>query len=92
MNAKLSAIANVSADRLKKAIDTAHDDILAAWDQVNAQAQEEEKDPVLTLSFSIKLDLGGNSLTTVLAYGVRRKVEDSGEIPDPNQEILRLDE
>jgi hypothetical protein len=87
---KLDLIADEAARRLKSAISEAHADILTTWEQVNDQAQEDEKDPVLTLSFAVKLNLGGNSLVTALTFGVKRKIEEAGEIPDPNQPTLPL--
>lgn len=85
MNPKLEAIAREAARRLVNSITEREGRILDAWDRVVEQAQEDDKNPVLTLSFALKLDLSRNALVTSLAYSVREKLEIAGEVPDPNQ-------
>lgn len=80
------------ARRLRLAIRELEADIQNAWHDVVAQAQEDETDPALRLSFAIKLNLGGNALVTSLSYSVRKKLEESGAIPDPNQPELPIEQ
>lgn len=89
MNPKLESISAKASELLAASIREESDRILEAWDDCTDEAQSNEKEnPTLALSFSIKLDLGKNRMTTKLSYGVKRILEHACEIPDPAQPEL----
>lgn len=90
-NAKLEAIGAKAAELLQASMREAADDILQAWDVAVEEAQANDKDPILAVGFTLKLDLGSNRLETALGFSVRRKFECSAEIPDPNQPDLPME-
>lgn len=51
-------------------------------------AQEKEGNPAFTVSFSIKLDWGGNRARTKLSFNQKFTNEADAELPDPNQPKL----
>lgn len=87
-NAKLAAIGLKAAELLQISIEEAEGEILKAWEATVEDAHHNEKDPILSVGFTLKLDLGSNTLTTDLGFSVRRKYQHSAEIPDPNQPEL----
>lgn len=90
MNPKLESIAATAAENLKQTIAEAEIELMNAWQDVAAKAQDDEKAPVLSLSFSVKLNLDADTMTTTLSFGVRRKYEIASQIPDPNQSELPI--
>lgn len=92
MNPKLEAIGAKAAELLQHSMREAGEEILQAWDVAVEEAQASDKDPVLSVGFTMRLDLGSNQLTTSLGFSVRRKYECSAEIPDPHQSELPIDE
>jgi hypothetical protein len=90
-NAKLEAIGAKAAELFQASMREAANDILQAWDVAVEEAQANDKDPILAVGFTLKLDLGSNRLETALGFSVRRKFECSAEIPDPNQPDLPME-
>lgn len=92
MNAKLQAISDRAAVDLPAFIAEKEDDILRAWSQMEDEARDQEARPKFKLGFSIVLDLDANDMETALTWSVRQKVSRNGEIPDPSQPKLPMDE
>jgi len=90
MNEKLNAIANKAAQDFLALVKESEDNILEAWNAAEADAQENETTPKFALGFSVTLDLNANQMDSKLAFGIKRKLTITGEIPDPNQETLPL--
>jgi hypothetical protein len=90
-NPKLEAIGVKAAELFQASMREAANDILQAWDVAVEEAQANDKNPILAVGFTLKLDLGSNRLETALGFSVRRKFECSAEIPDPNQPDLPLE-
>lgn len=91
MNAKLSAIAAQAADKLRALVSESESEILSAWDDVAAEAQASETKPRLRLSYSITVCLDEDRIDHKLSFGVRRVLEASAPIPDPDQTTLPLE-
>ena len=92
MNPKLSAIGALAAGNLQRFISESSGDILKAWDATVEEAQANETNPKLMLSFSIKLDLEKDTIETALAFSTRYKLSACDHIPDPNQGVLPIEE
>ena len=91
MNPKLTAIAAQAADKLKELIAESESDILTAWDDCVSEAQSTEAKPRLRLGYSITLRIDEDRVDHKLSYGVRRTLESSSPIPDPDQIALPLE-
>lgn len=87
-NEKLAAIGEAAARMLQAQIREMESDILAAWHAAEAQALVDDGKPVLKIGFSIALDLDADSLTCTTAISIRKKIETTETIPDPNQPEL----
>lgn len=88
---KLQAIADRSAENLRALIMEMADEIGNAITAATEQAEEDEKETIIiTLSHSIKLDLGKNRQADSLSVAARTKRTAEGEIPDPNQPELEI--
>lgn len=89
-NEKLAAIAKRAAVILEAQIIGEADKILEAWDACTEEAQANDTEGKLKLGFAVTLDLGGDCATYALSFGIRRKIETSESIPDPNQPELPI--
>ena len=90
-NEKLKAIAKQSAKNIKALIIEMGDDITEAITAATEQAQADGKENfTVTLSHSIKLDMGNNTQEDALAVSVRHKKTIEGKMPDPSQPELPL--
>lgn len=85
MNAKLEAIAEQAAERLKALIKDGEKNILEAWSAAEEEALLNEAKPTFRLGFTIALDLDADKATYTLGFSIRHKLEINSPIPDPNQ-------
>ena len=68
----------------------AEDDILAAIEAASeaAQSSEDGKEPPITISFAVKLDIGRNKQLGRIAVSIRKTHEAESALPDPSQPEL----
>ncbi len=85
MNEKLKCIAANAATQLATLIAEGEKDILEAWSAAEEIALDNDAKPKLRIGFSITLDLEADAATYALTFGIRRKLEVTEQIPDPNQ-------
>jgi hypothetical protein len=88
---RLLVMAAQASGILRASIESKAAEICEALDAIEKDAKEVEKEPVLTLSFSIKYNRDAATCSTKLSYGVRRSVEASFEVEDPNQITLPVE-
>jgi len=92
MNPKLRAITERAQSDLAAFILEAEEKLLEAWNKAEEEAQDNETKPVFRMTFGIKLDLDADNMETALSFGVRHKLSKDGQIPDPAQQKLELEE
>ena len=92
MNPKLSAISTSACSDLSAFIAEKESEILAAWNQAEQEAQDQETKPRFKLAFSVTLDLDADRMETALSWSVRHKVSCDKPIPDANQSDLPLED
>jgi len=92
-NEKIEAIAKRSAHNVRTLICEMSDDITSAINAAAEQAQADGKENfTVTLSHSIKLDMGNDTQEDTLAVNVRHKATIEGKMPDPSQPELPFEE
>ena len=88
-NEKIEAIAKRSARSIQCLISEMSEDIINAIHAATEQAQADGKENfTVTLSHSIKLDMGNDTQEDTLAVSVRHKKTIEGKMPDPSQPEL----
>jgi len=92
MNEKLQAILRMSGENLVKLGTDAEDKILAAWNQAEQDAQENDTKPKFRLGFTVTLDIDADRMESSLSFSTRCKYSVGEVIPDPNQTALDLDD
>jgi hypothetical protein len=91
MNPLLQTIKDQCVTDLAARWEEGNDEILAAIHRSQQDAQDNEADAKFNLSFSIKLDFTKSKVTTALAWSVKRSLEESHELEDPNQIKLPIE-
>jgi len=90
---KIEAIATRSSRNVKTLICEMSKDITDAITAAAEQAQADGKENfTVTLSHSIKLDMGNNTQEDTLSVSVRHKGTIEGKMPDPSQPELPFGE
>lgn len=89
---QLHAIADKSAENLKRLFEEGANEITQAIADSMEEAQNQSKDKItITFAHQIKLDLIKHAQFDTLTFGVRRKLEIASAMDDPNQMKLDLD-
>lgn len=89
---KLESIAETASHNLNRLIVEASKEIEEAIQKAVVEAQNQEKDAVFRLGFSITLNLDTNKMDCDLSWNVKRKLSVEEEIPNPDQPKLPLEE
>lgn len=88
---QLLAIARTAADNLVKFIEENQEEILLDIQAISEEAQNQEADKIVfSLGHTIKLNLTSKSLSDSLTWNVRKKLENTQALPDPDQPELPL--
>lgn len=83
---QLRAIAARAAQNLVKLIEENEDEILNDISAVSEEAQSQEADKIVfSLAHAIKINLTQKALTESLSWNVRKKLEVTQSLPDPDQ-------
>lgn len=86
---QLLAIARTAAENLVKLIEENQDEILRDIAAVSEEAQNQEADKIVfALGHAIKINLTQQALTQALSWSVKKKLETSQALPDPDQPEL----
>lgn len=91
MSSKLQAITDQAALTLKALVQEGEKDILKAWAACLEEAEVQEQNPKLRLTFTITLDLGKDQAAHELTFGIRHRLSNVTPIPDPDQTLLPLE-
>jgi hypothetical protein len=86
---QLLAIARTAADNLVKLIEENQEEILRDIAAVSEEAQNQEADKIVfSLAHAIKINITGKALTDSLSWSVKKKLETTQALPDPDQPEL----
>ncbi|MCZ7637618.1 MAG: hypothetical protein M5U12_17215 [Verrucomicrobia bacterium] len=85
MSSKLQAITDQAALTLKALVREGEKDILKAWAACLEEAEVQEQNPKLRLTFTITLDLGKDQAAHELTFGIRHRLSNVTPIPDPTR-------
>lgn len=91
-NPKLQAIAARATTDLSAFIAESEQKLIESMAACAEEAQDQDAKAKFRIGMSITLDLDADTMETALTFGTRHKLSRTGEIPDPNQESLPLDD
>lgn len=89
-NAKLEAIRDEAAEKLRAMFTEAIPEIEAAIADVASEAQAQEQEAKFRVSFTMTYNLDRSRMSYRLGFGVRRNWDAENEAPDPNQPKLLM--
>ena len=90
MSPKLQSISDYIISHLPELIAKAEDEINAAIESAVDLANEEEKEPILSLPIAVKWNLDTNAIFVKISISFKSEFKSEGRLGDPNQQSLKL--
>lgn len=85
MSPKIQAIIDQAPEKLRALLTEAADQLEEAIVAAAAEAQAQEAEAKLNVSFAIKMNLDRNAVEYAVSWSVRHTLSHSCPLPDPNQ-------
>ena len=85
MNSRIQQLSDHVVSKLGGLIAEAEGDILTAIDAVVQNANDEEKEPILTVPISVKWNMDTNNIEVSVRVSVKHKFTSEASLEDPKQ-------